>query len=88
MESVSRHCWSLWRVALFRSALDVEDEGIGFTEGQARATIRSLEKRNLLDARGFNGGSVRRSFRLTDAGRAAATGIMDDRGRANNLEPL
>jgi len=63
---------------LFRSALDVEDEGLGFTEGQARATIRSLEKRKLLDARGFNGGSVRRAFGLTDAGRDAAAGLMDD----------
>jgi DNA-binding PadR family transcriptional regulator len=63
---------------LLRSALDVEDEGPGFTEGQARATIRSLEKRKLLDARGFNGGSVRRTFGLTEAGRDAAARLMND----------
>lgn len=63
---------------LARSALDVEDEGIGLTEGQARATFRSLEKRSLLDAKGFTVGSVRRSFQLTDAGMAAALGLMCD----------
>ena len=64
---------------LFRSALDVDDEGVGFTENQARATIRSLEKRKLLEATGFRGGSVRRTFGLTDAGRDAAAGLKDDR---------
>lgn len=64
---------------LFRSALDVEDEGVGFTESQARATIRSLEKRKLLEATGFKGGRVRRTFGLTDAGRDAAAGLKDDR---------
>jgi len=66
---------------LARSALDIEDEGLGFTEDQARATIRSLEKRRLLDARGFQGGSVRRTFGLTDAGRDAAVGLRVDRGQ-------
>jgi len=63
---------------LSRSALDVEDEGRGFSEGQARATMRSLEKRKLLDATGFSGGSVRRTFKLTAAGRDAAALLMDD----------
>jgi hypothetical protein len=63
---------------LSRSAVDVEDEGRGFTEDQARATIRSLEKRELLDARGFSGGSVRRTFGLTDAGRDAAARLLDN----------
>lgn len=72
---------------LVRSALDVEDAGIGFTEGQARATLRSLEKRNLLDAKGFNVGSVRRSFQLTDDGMAAASGLVDRSGNGDNLEP-
>lgn len=62
---------------LSRSALDVEDEELGFTEGQARATIRSLEKRKLLEATGLVGGSIRRSFKLTDAGRDAAAGLKN-----------
>jgi hypothetical protein len=73
---------------LVRSAVDVEGEEIGFTEGQARATIRSLEKRKLLEARGFTGGSVRRSFGLTDAGRDVAAGLMIDRWLDNNPEPF
>jgi len=63
---------------LSRSALDVEGEGRGFSENQARATIRSLEKRKLLEATGFSGGSVRRTFMLTAAGRGAAALLMDD----------
>lgn len=63
---------------LFRSALDVDDEGVGFTQNQARATIRSLEKRKLLEATGFKGGSVRRTFGLTDAGRDTVAGRKDD----------
>jgi len=61
---------------LVRSAVDVKGGGIGFTEGQARATIRSLEKRKLLEARGLNGGRVRRSFGLTDEGRDVAAALM------------
>ena len=64
---------------LCRSAIDVEDEGRGFTEDQARATIRSLERRKLLCARGLSQGSVRRTFGLTDAGIEAAAGLMVDR---------
>ena len=60
----------------FRSALDVEDEDLGFTEARARATLRSLEARHLVAAQGFQGGSVRRSFGLTDAGRNAVAGLI------------
>jgi hypothetical protein len=60
-----------------RSALDVEDEGIGFTEGQARATLRSLETRQLLAATSFVGGSIRRTFGLTEAGRGVAARLVD-----------
>jgi len=73
---------------LVRSAVDVEDEGIGFTEGQARATIRSLEQRKLLEARGSNGGNVRRSFGLTDAGRDVAASLMIDGWLDNNPKPF
>jgi DNA-binding PadR family transcriptional regulator len=66
----------------------VEDEAIGFTEGQARATFRSLEKRKLLEARGFDGGSVRRAFGLTDAGRDLAARLMIDRWLDGNPEPF
>lgn len=72
---------------LKRSALDVEDEGVGFTEGQARATIRSLEKRKLLDASGFGGGSVRRTFGLTDAGRDAAAALIVGTWRDDVAKP-
>jgi hypothetical protein len=61
---------------LFRSALDVDDEGVGFTENQARATIRSLEKRKLLEATGFKGGSVRRTFGLTGRGQGRRGGTQ------------
>ena len=73
----------------FRSALDVEDERLGFTEAQARATLRSLEARSLVAATGFQGGSVRRTFGLTDAGRDAVAGLMpaDWTTEADETEP-
>lgn len=71
---------------LVRSAVDVVGGGIGFTEGQVRATLRSLEKRKLLEAKGFNGGRVRRSFGLTDEGRDVAAALMIGRWLDNDSE--
>jgi len=71
---------------LVRSAVDVKGGGIGFSEGQARATLRSLEKRKLLKARGFNGARVRRSFGLTDEGKDMAAALMIGRWLDNDPE--